>query len=157
MNSMNKIVSFSLTVASIVLLSSPTHAFPLRQLAGGAAKHGDEAAGVAKYGDNVDDAVRGVPQEVAPATAGDTPLQMLETGAADAGLDSNGAVKGADQLPAEPNDWQMSEAAPAAPVAAGAGAVAGQEGPGSALPFAGGATLALGLGYGLYRAVKSRG
>jgi hypothetical protein len=168
MNRLNKIAAFSLTVASIVLLSSPTHAVPWGKLldgageaAEGAAKHGDEAAeGAAKYGDDAaeytDDAVKGVPEEAAPTMTGDTPLQMLETGAVDAGLDPNGAVKGADQLPDEVNDWRP-EAASTVPVAAGAGAVAVQEGAGGALPLAGGTTLALGLGYGIYRAIKSRG
>ncbi|MBI4781637.1 MAG: hypothetical protein HY785_09935 [Oscillatoriophycideae cyanobacterium NC_groundwater_1537_Pr4_S-0.65um_50_18] len=164
MNSMNKIAAFSLTVASIVLLSSPTHAFPtglLKEGVEGAAKHTDEVVeGAAKHTDEAteytDDAIRGVPEEMAPTTAEDTPQQMLETGAVDAGLDPNGAVKGADQLPDEANDWEPA-AAPAVPVAAGAGAVAFQEGSGGALPIAGGTTLALGMGYGIYRAIKGRG
>lgn len=161
---MKRIAALSLTVASIVILSSPSYAIPLGPLRQGAkdtAEHIPKKAvgGAAEAtADHTDDAVKGLPTEAEIPTGSTTPTQMLETGAAEAGLDPANAVQGAPQAAEPSGDWQLPEAnlsAPApAPIIGATTRSVSDQGSGVALPLAGGAALA--ITYGVYRAIKSR-
>ncbi len=176
---MDRIAALSLTVVSLILLNSPADPASagwinrITNLGGRGAKEGAEHIDEAKRlpsivnktpnqmleeGANGADAVKGLPDEVAPATGNTTPNQMLETGAQEAGLDPENAIQGAPQpLEADVNPPGEAINVPAPSPATVVGATArsvSDEGTGAALPIAGGAALA--VTYGIYRAVKGR-